>query len=564
MNKSILKTTFLIAIFVLAISVWYSPILFKGYSNTAISRDVLLAKNYHQAGTFATQNNQSITVSSSLIEKEGRSLLMSQYLRSFFLAKIFDITGIPDYNNLVLISIILYAFVLVLFTILILYLFDFKIAIIFSLIYIFSPFGWNATAYSLGMYEFCLFFLALFFICYFIGIKKAENSKHWLSNLLFVFSGVFLVFSSLSKEISLVFASAFFIFLLVKKRKKQLIYIFIPFVILLMIFWAPSIIRGENKYLSFFTTKAPEESIFSFPDYAHVFPDPYTYFFEKEQFLEELKNQDLGWTENLQTKKSLTNYGFEQINLIERTKVGSYILFQHASRFVSLEDFGGPFILLLFGLGLVYLRKKYKFLYNLSLFWLVISIAVLSFVTLMGRNHLMDFIWVLALLIALGLIYLIKIIGNNFKLSGRKLIILNIILVGLVLYHFVLVNHVILGRQYDRDFMPRSVTYAKLIKSLDVQDFEVIAVPGNDSTLSYLTDKSFVVFQSLTLDKLIKENKIKQAFEAFGVKYILGYSDELSDRIISQVPVINITSNSLEIDMGQISPNKSFFMNIIR
>jgi len=565
LNKKILTVTFILAVFFLAIGVWYSPIIFKGYSASVISREIVMARNYYQSGVLASQNNLNVTLASSLIKSEGHSLVLSEYFGSFFYSKIFKITGIPDYNTLILISLILYALVLVLFTIITLHLFNLKVAIVFSLIYIFLPLGWGLTDSS-GSYEFCLIFLALFFLFYFMGVKGDEKSKNTIAAFLFIFSGLFLALSSLSKEIALVFAFALFVFLAFKKLKLQLIYIFIPFVILLMVFWLPSVLSGENRYLRLFTSKTPEKSVFSV--YTHVFPDPYTYYFEKEEFLGKIKNQDLGLIENLQMKKDLVNYGFVEINLFERVKVGFYILSHHLSRFFSLEDFGGPIVLLLWILGIVYLKNKNSFLHKLFIYWIGISLFIFSFVTLVSRNHMMDFIWPIILGIVLGLFYILQIVKNHFQIKGRKAFVLDVIIIGLILYHLLLANHVVLGRKYDRDFMPRSFTYTQEIKKFDIGDSDVIAIPedfpGQADTLNYLTDKSFVVFRDSTLNKLLNEGKIKQAFESFGVKYILGYSDELSNRIAEGVDVINVASSSLEIDMGQVSENKSFFMNLVR
>lgn len=565
LNRKLLIVFFLLAIFILAIGVWYSPVVFKGYANETIPEGVNLAKNYHETGILAFKNDKSVVLSSTLVKEEGYSFVKSQYLRSLFYAKIFDIFGVPNYNSLILISIILYALVLILFTVLVLYLFDFKIAIVFSLIYIFSPLGWS-LAYSLCLYEFCLLFLALFFIFYFWGLKKSEESKNKIGIILFSLSGMFLALSALSKEVTLIFALAFGIFLLFKKLKKQLIFISIPFVIILMIFWLPSVIGGENKHLSLLPGQAIEKSVFA--EYLHLFPDPYTYHFEKEEFLEEFKSQDFGITENLEAKKILINLDFGKIGLVSHFKVGIYLLFQHIAKLFSLEDFGGPLITLLLILGLVYLKKERKLLYNIFLYWLIIALFLFSFVFFVGRSHLMDFIWILILLVAFGLVFSFRIIEDYFKLSGKKAIFLEIAIIILVLYHLVLVNHVVLGEKYDEEFLPKSIAYAQAIEKFEIQDRDVIAIPEEFSnqitTLNYLTDKSFVIFRSSTLIKLLKENKINEAFEYFEVKYILGYSEELSNEIEARTNAINIASNSLKIDMGKVSEDKSFFMNLVR
>jgi len=564
-KKNLLIIFFLGAIFFIAVIVWYSPVIFKGYPIQTVGKEMILARNYHLAGVLADQNDLNVTIASSLVKNEGHPLVLSEYLGSFFYAKIFNFFGVPNYNDLILLSIILYALVLVLFAVLILYLFGFKVAIVFSLIYIFSPIGWG-LAYALAEYEFCLIFLALFFIFYFVGLKKDEKNESKVNNIFFVVSGIFLALSALSSEAILVFVLAFFIFLFFKKHRKQLIYVFVPFIVLMMVFWLPSVLSGENRYISLFTQKAPEKSLFSV--YTHVFPDSYTYHFEKEEFLKTFESQNLGWSENLETKKVLTNFGFEGIGLFGRIKVGFYILSQHISRFFSLEDFGGPIFTLLLILGLFYFKNKNKFIYQLSLYWLIISFFVFAFITLVSRNHLMDFIWLIILLITAGLFYLLQIVKDHFRLSEKKSLIFDLLIIVLILCHLVLVNHIVLGRQYDKDFVPRSMVYAQEVKKIEIQDKDVIAVPGDfpeqASTLNYLTDKSFVVFQTSTLEKLFKEEKIKKAFEAFGVKYIIGYPDDLSKRLADGAGVINIASDSLEINKESFSQNKSFLMNLIR
>jgi hypothetical protein len=562
-NKKLIIPVFFGVVFVLAIVVWYSPIIFKGHSFQPISQDMLLAKNYHESGVFATQNNQSVVVSSDLTRDNGYQLPISKYLGSAIFAKIFNVIGIPDYNLLVLLSIILYAIVLVVFTILTKKIFGLKIAAIFSLIYIFSPIGWGLSYDSSG-YGFCLLFLGVSLIFYFSGTKGRDRKNSIINILFLVFSGIFLGLSALSKEITLVFALAFFIFLVIKKLKKQLLYVFIPFAVLLIIFWLPSFLNGGNRYLSLITGHTTKANVALAE--LHLFPDAYTYYFEKDSFLKDFQGQDLGVSENIETKKVLANYGFGKITIFERGKVGAYALSQHLFRFVSLQEFGGPFILLLLILGLIYLKKKNKFLYNLSAYWVTISIFVFSFIILVSRNHLMDFVWPITLMVSLGVFYLLQIVKEHFKLN--KTILIDIIIVVLILYHLFLVNRIVLGTAYDSESVPRILAYSREINEIEIKDNQVIAVPGDilgqDFSLAYLTGKSFVIFRPETLEKLLKENKIKTALDNFGVKYILGYSGSLSNEITNKTKTTNIASDSLNIEIEKTSETKSFLMNLFR
>jgi len=109
--------------------------------------------------------------------------------------------------------------------------------------------------------------------------------------------------------------------------------------------------------------------------------------------------------------------------------------------------------------------------------------------------------------------------------------------------------------------------YSQEIEKLDIADNDVIAVNLTSDAmhgLNYLIDKSVVIFQPETVEGLLKENKLNWAFEQFGVKYILGYSDKLSEEIINQTDTINIASNSLEPIIPEMSRNKGWLMNLVK
>ena len=225
------------------------------------------------------------------------------------------------------------------------------------------------------------------------------------------------------------------------------------------------------------------------------------------------------------------------------------------------------FLLLI--LGFIYLKKKNKFLYNFSLYWMLISLFVFAFVILVSRNHMMDFIWPLVAIISVGIVYLIDIMKDYFKLDAKKGLILTILIVGIVSYHLFLVNRIVFGELYDSDAVPRIMAYAQEINKIETENTAgVIAIPGDvpgqDFSLAYLTNKSFIVFRSETLEKLLAENKTDMAFEKFNVKYILGYPDLLSGKITENTKAINIASDSLDIEIEKSSEIKSFLLNLFR
>ena len=94
----------------------------------------------------------------------------------------------------------------------------------------------------------------------------------------------------------------------------------------------------------------------------------------------------------------------------------------------------------------------------------------------------------------------------------------------------------------------------------------MIAVNSNASDLYYLnyaTSKSVVLFTSETIKNLLEKNELSPILEKFKVKYILGYSDELTKAILDQADVVNVASNSLKPVIPEMSRNKGWLMNLI-
>ncbi len=136
------------------------------------------------------------------------------------------------------------------------------------------------------------------------------------------------------------------------------------------------------------------------------------------------------------------------------------------------------------------------------------------------------------------------------------------------MYNLILANHVAWGRIFDneKDYLLLEA-YSQKIKESNIADQDVIAVPlgiSNIHHLNYSTNKSIVLFQSETIESLLEKKEINSAFEKFGVKYILGYSDELTEKIIGQTKAKNIAANTIEIKQPEVSQTKIWFLNLIK
>lgn len=569
--KNIIKITILGAVvFFLAISVWYSLVLFKGYAPYGVEvGTVILGRNLAQTGVYGAENDLNVLLSSNLVKNQAHISAQGNKLAALLYGEFFKIMGPLSEENLVLFSISLHALSLVIFTLTIFYLFGFKLSLIFSLIYILLPFIWQLP-YHLGTYEFALLFFSFFFLFYLCGIKQKRNYIY------LGISGIFFALACLSRETLLLFAPFLFIYLWTAKQKRYLLYIFIPFIALFGCLWLPNALMtgdGGNVNLLHFTTNAPEKlKSADFSRYGHLFPDPYTYHFNKEEFLKDYQNQLDSEKIDFSTKayliKSASNIGIRSPGFLERIKVGLVLFSDHLLNFFSLEKIGGPFIFLLMILGIYSLRQKNKYLYVFALGWIFSTIFLLSFFILAARSHLMDFGWVIALFISLGLTTLIKILNEYFGFKQKKSIILSIIIIVMLLHHLLLINHTAWHKLFDRHRIDSLVmVYSQKIEEFNVPDESVIACPLEIShlyRLNYLNNKSLVIFRIETIEDLLDNGKLNSAFEKFEVKYILGYPDELSKKIINQTQSANITNNLSEFSQINASPNKVWLLDLIR
>jgi len=246
--------------------------------------------------------------------------------------------------------------------------------------------------------------------------------------------------------------------------------------------------------------------------------------------------------------------------------VGAYLFFGQLLRFVSLEEAGGPFIFGLILLGAFYLRKKDNFLFKFFIWWLGGTLFLLSFVVLAGRSHLMDFGWVLALLAALGIIYLAEIFKNYFNLNHKgELLTLFLIFIA-ASYGLLLVNHVVWGKAYDGNML-KLRAYADVINqsNIPVQDVVAVGLRGDEIySINFLTDKSVIVFRPATLEKILNKGELSEVFSEFNIKYIMAYSDDLSEKIIKASEAKNIASDSIAYASPETSAFKVWFMGLAR
>lgn len=566
-KRPVLILVFLASVFLAAVAFWYSPVLFKGNSAEPMNADQLvLARNYTQTGVIGSESELNVVLAPELVRLSAEPSTSGNRFTVYSYAAIFKLFGWQNWNNLVLISIIITALSLVFFTLAAYYVFGSGVALIFPFIFIFLPFNLQ-IAQGVATYEFALLYFSLFTAVYFFGRERKRAIVYG------ALAGLFLALACLSKEAFFIFLPILFFWQMWKRRFKELLAVFIPVGVILAIFWLPSMIGfgPGNDYSKLFVEKVQAENQYSdFWYYAHLFPDPYSYHFNHQQTIDKL-NQDLASRDsNLVYKvdrlKLGKNLGLRSLNFFEWLAVGSFNLIAHVSKYFTIEFMGGPLIFLLMLLGFFELRKKDKDTYHLFLFWLISAPILISFVVLAIRNHLMDFGFAVSALVALGLIGLASAISGKYffgKYAQTACFLLSV----LVVYNLILADHVYLGRGYDNNTNLGLEYLADKVSAYNLPSNAVIAVGVRSAhpILNYLTGKSVVYFNPETVNFLVKENKLQDAFDKFGVKYIAGYDKELSDLIIKSSKVENLADwvdpGDLEIP---VNDTNGWLLNLIK
>jgi len=562
-NKS-LKIILIIFSVLVAGVVWYSPFLFKGHSPDAVNDQLVLARNMAKTGKYSLYNDHGVLLASSEVALSGEMSTIGNRFTAGLYSKILGYMGQLDINDFMVVSVIINSLTLLVLVFLVYYLFGTKIALIFSFIYTLLPANWR-NVYALGNYEFALFFLSLFFLFFILGKDKRYGYVH------FIFSGLFLSFAVLAKEAFLITLPVIFIYLAFKKKYKMLIFTFSPVVVVMSIFYLPNFFRGDNIYKGLILKEHPEqkEEKFDFSLAGHLYPDYYTFRFDRENFLEQYKNVkkgDEGFIKSLMVKKAADNVGADSLDLSERFVVSSYLFVVHVARFFSLEDIGGVFIFLLGLLGFIYLKRRDLFLRNFLAWWMGGSIILFSYAALAGRNHLMDFGFAIGLFVSMGIVYLLEIFSQHFNWGEKNKLWMSIFAVLIFGYGLLTIDHVVWGRAYDSDIL-RIHTYAGITKQKNIKEGEVIAtsIRSDESiTFNLLTDKSLIIFRPETMEKIISQGKTKEVFDYFGIKHILGYSDDLSEKIAKNSGASIIATSNIKIIRQETSSGKSFLMNLMR
>lgn len=523
----------IVFIFCFSIAVRYWPIYHKGFSWSISADNLILARNLSFANQYSIENNKNIILSSSMV-KEGIPASTSNRLTPLIYSKIFKVLGF-SINLPLYFSLIIYAITTILLFLLVLKIFNLWVALIFAGIDIFMPFVLSGSNWF-GFYEWGM----LFFI---IGISIylwKEKPGTWR----LLFGGLFFGLASLARNAFLISFIPFVIYdfysnFIYKKEwklikqwlwpaiKRSFVFV-LPVILLFGGFMFHDYSKGnDNSYLG------NTEKSYN----GHLFTDPYTYHFEEEAFIGQIKETAQGDEVN-----ALISYGYIH-SLKARIKMHFISLKYYITGFVRQPLMGGSLIIFFLILGAIFLYKKNKQLFALPIFWTIFLFLVLIGVRTSNEDHFLEIRFPLVLLASLGVFWSLDWLKQVIRGKGTYVVLVSAVLLVL-LTHLIQSDKWMFHENYLYSGTEERVNLVELIKknATDIDVNDVIAIPQDPLFLNYYTDYNYIYFNTTTIGKLLKENKLQWAFNQFGVTHVAGFGELLNGEILdaTKVKVIDL------------------------
>jgi hypothetical protein len=523
----------IISIFVVSLAARYYPIFHKGFSYSISSNNLILARNLSVANKYSFENEKNVVLSSSLVEERGIPSATSNKLTPVIYGKIFNVFGfnstIPLY-----ISLFLYALTTVLLFLLVLKLFTFKIALIVAGVDIFMPFV-LAGAIRFGFYEWAMLFFIIAISVY-LWRKKPSSWRLLLSGLFFG-SAALARNAFLISFIPFVVYDLYSNFIHGKDWRRINLWIW-PAIKRAFVFILPVVLLWGGIMIYDFS-QGTVNAYFVRGDVGydvHLFLDPYTYHFEKETFIEQIRDSAQGDEIN-----ALISYGYFDGWKV-KAKMHIVSLVYYIKNFLRLPTLGGALVIFFLILGAIFLYIKKRQWFNLFVLWGIIWFFSLTRFRTTNAAHFLEVRFPLVILMSLGVYMILKFIWQSgLKSKTKHFLIIGLLLV--VLFHLIHADRWMLHESYENSNMEETFSLAKSIeeKKQEINKrTDVIAVGGPDNqaptVINWYTDFSCVYFNSDTVEKLLEENKLRWAFNEFGVTHVVGF-DSLNKEIANATDV---------------------------
>jgi hypothetical protein len=522
----------------LVVSMWHIPVLFSGYSFEI--PHLHYARNFADTGTFAGEDtigrhvmaSQHPTINSA---QDGR---LSTVIFAFFSKWI----GWDNLAGWALLSSVILALSLVALWAAVSTLFSRRIAWITIVITALMPIYWKSAVY-LSNFQLALLFLFISFASF-----ALLRRRHWYA---LIVSGFFFGLSIAAKDLFLIFAPWYalsYIWLFAPKWKHVLKGGLLFFGIALCVYFIPYI--GDIQEYGYPRNQNlarvwPGAEELANETYLHLYPDPYTYFFNREAFDASIveRAENATTLERAQLQKTLRAYGVGNWNVWRVLKNGMWLFINSIPSFFHLGTIGGVFLWLFILPGVVSLWREDRKMLALLGGLILTTYIVIRFVLGYNREHFGDIGWVLALLSALGVVRVSDLCAH----AGKRIssITVSIVIMLILALQLVQANRVEFARLYRQTMIVDTLSVSRAIAQVPEQSVVAMPLhPMRTGRISFLSGRTTVIFAEETMNALLETGAISSSLEKYGVTHIARYPEELSARLQRETGVEILTDEN--------------------
>lgn len=552
----------LLSAFVCAIGiVWVLPVLIAGDAYDVFP--LLAARNFAATGLFSVTDEIGRFLSPSLLPELGMVSASDGRLSTIFLSFLSKNIAWTDLVSWTFVSAMTIGVSLIAWWWAVYKFFNARIAWTSTVIFALLPIYWRQAIW-LDNYNFAILFLCISFATFAELVPRSRIGG-------FIVAGAFYGLAISAKDTFIMFLP-WYVGLYVWQHRTSLtkdwihgsMFLLIAFSMYCLPYIGDIAVHGypANQNLA---QVWPGDQVVQEDFYLHLYPDPYTYFFDRERYDGQLLEQlpQLSTLERIQKYKILLNFGVGEFSQMVVLGNGLWLFAGAIPAFFQQELMGGVFLWLFIIPGAIFLWRKERHM-ALALFGLVLSSELLiRFILHYARGHLMDYGWALALCAAFG----VAVISDKLSASSKKVSsnVLSGIIVFVIAVQLVQANRVWIPRMYKGSQVPTLKAVSAHIHSLPRESVVALGVgPTRSEQIAYLSNRTVVPFAPSTIFHLSEQGTLNDVFDQYGVTHVYGYPDDLTmdlKRAVRSVEVIPVPTKRASISS---TPFLRYLLHLVR
>lgn len=296
-------------------------------------------------------------------------------------------------------------------------------------------------------------------------------------------------------------------------------------------------------------------------DALEFYPDLYTYEFDREWHDAKVITERGAESSYLATRDLHRRITFDVDagGIVDVLISGTWLFVHNVLNYLHLDSVGGAIIWLFVITGMIHMFHTRKILFYWCIGVVISMELIIRFGLHFQRSHIQNIGWVLALFAALGIKRMTDIFASKVERPSSQVLSWMVALVLCV--HLLQVDRAVLARQYLRGESVQALSDAELLKEIPEDSLIATHHGGSEGVLS---QRKQINFQLPTIERLLEQRKLAEAFDHYGVTHINRYPEELSNRMVKQARIEIVTVAEDEVGTPPPSEWMRYLLYLVR